>query len=77
MKTSKVQKDIGGNTMYMKRLAIANKGCDQLTSNNIYFSNWWSSFVKTAGEMAAEGVVYCWPEKTNNNGFSLAKLEKC
>ena len=43
----------------MKRLAIANKGCGQLTSNDTYFADSWFSSVKTAKEMAAVEVNYC------------------
>ena len=48
VKTSKFQKDLGGTTLCMKRLAIANKGCVQMTSNDTYFSDGWFSSVKTA-----------------------------
>ena len=34
MKTSTPRKYIGGTTVHMKRLAIATKGCGQLTSND-------------------------------------------
>ena len=34
MKTSKFQKDLGGTTSYIKRLAIDTKGCGQLKSND-------------------------------------------
>ena len=60
----------------MKRLAIATKGCGQLTSNDTYFANSWFSSVKTAEEMAAAGVYYCGPVKTCHKGFCLATLEK-
>ena len=46
MKTSKFQKDIGDTTTCMKRLDIATKGCDQLTSNDTYFAEIWFSSVK-------------------------------
>ena len=62
--------------MCMKRLAIANKGCGQLTSNDTYFADSWFSSVKTDEEMAATGVNYCGPVKTNHKGFCLATLEK-
>ena len=38
MKTSTFKNVLGGNTACMKRLAIDNKGCGQLTSNNTYFA---------------------------------------
>ena len=60
----------------MKRLAIATKGCGQLISNNTYFSDSRFSYVKTAEEMAAAGVDYCGPVKTNHKGFCLDTLEK-
>ena len=47
MKMSKFQNVLGGTTACMKRLAISNKGCGQLTSNNNYFSYSWLSSVKT------------------------------
>ena len=47
-KMSKFQKDLGGTASCMKRLAIATKGCVQLTSNDTYFSDSWFSSVKTA-----------------------------
>ena len=52
MKTSKFQKDLGGTTACIKILAIATKGCGQLTSNDTYFSDIWFSSVKTTEEMA-------------------------
>ena len=39
MKTSKSQNVLGGTTACMKRLAIATKGCGQLTSNDDYFAD--------------------------------------
>ena len=75
-KTSNFQKDLGGTTACMKRIAIATKGCGQLTSNDTYFSDSWFSSVKTAEEMAAAGVDYCGPVKTSHKGFCLATLEK-
>ena len=56
----------------MNRLAIATKGCGQLTPNNTYFVDIWFSSVKTAEDMAASGVNYCGPMKTSNKGFCLA-----
>ena len=76
MKTSKFQNVLGGTTACMKRLAIATKGCGQLTSNYTYFAYSWFSSVKTAEEMSATGVDYCGPVKTSHKGFCLATLEK-
>ena len=56
----------------MRRLAITNKGCVQLTSNDTYFADSWFSSVKTSEEMASAGVDYCEPVKTSHNGFYLA-----
>ena len=60
----------------MKRLAIANKGCGQLTSINTYFADGWFSSIKTAEEMAAAGVEFCGTVKTRYKGFCLSTLEK-
>ena len=73
---SNFQSVLGGTAAFTNRLAIATKGCGQLTSNNTYFSDIWFSSVKTAEEMAAAGVDYCRPVKTNNKGFCLASLEQ-
>ena len=48
MKTSNFQNGLGGTTACMKRLAIATKGCGQLTLNDTYFSDSWFSSVKNA-----------------------------
>ena len=69
MKTSKFQKYIGGTTECMKRLAIAAKGCGQLTPNDTYFLDSCFSSVKTAEEMAAAGVDYCGPVKMSHKVF--------
>ena len=58
MKTSKFTKYLRGTIVRMKRLAIANKGCGQLTSNDNYFSDSWFSSVKTSDEAMAAGVEY-------------------
>ena len=76
MKKSKFKSVLGGTAECMKRLAIATKGCGQLTSNDAYFVDSWFSSVKTAEEMAAAGVDYCGPVKTSQKGFCLATLEK-
>ena len=60
----------------MKRLAIATKGCGQLTSNDKYFADSWFSSVKTSEEMAAAGANYCGPARTSHKGFCLDTLEK-
>ena len=75
-KKSTFQSELGGNAACMKRLAIANKGCGQLTSKDTYFADSWFSSVKTAEEMAASGVNYYGPAKTSHKGFCLATLEK-
>ena len=62
--------------MCMKRLAIATKGCVQLTSNDTYFPDIWFSSIKNAEEMADAGVDYCGLVKTIHKGFCLATLEK-
>ena len=76
MKTSNFQKYIEGTTVCMRRLAIANKWCGQLTSNDIYFADIWFSSVKTAEEAMAVGLDHCGPVKTIHKSFCLAKLEK-
>ena len=44
MKTSNFQKYLRGTTACMKRVAIAAKGCGQLTSNDTYCAdNWFST----------------------------------
>ena len=58
----------------MKRLAIDTEGCGKLTSNETYFSDSWFSSIKTAEEMAVEGVDYCGPSKISHNGFCLTTL---
>ena len=45
MKTLEFQKYIGGTAAFMKRKAVANKGCGQITSNDTYFSDIWFSSV--------------------------------
>ena len=59
---SEFKKDTGGNSACKKILAMATKGCGQLTSNNTYFSDRQFSSVKTAEEAMAAGVDYCGPE---------------
>ena len=76
METSKFQIFLGGTTACMKSLAIATKGCGQLTSNDTYFANNWFSYVKTAEEMASVGVNYCRTLKMIHKGFCLTTLEK-
>ena len=74
MKKSTFQSELGGTAACMKRLAIATKGCVQLTSNDTYFAYSWFSSVKTAEDMVAAGVNYCGPVKTSHKGFCLDKL---
>ena len=69
MKTSNFQKDIRVTNECMKMLAISNKGCGQLTSNDTYFADIWFSSVKTAEKMAAAGVDYCGTVNTIHKGF--------
>ena len=76
MKTAKFQQDIGGTEECTKRLMIATKGDEQMTSNDTYFSGIWFSGVKTAKGGVAEGVDYCGPAKTIHKGFCLATLYK-
>ena len=76
METSQFQNVIRGTTERMKGLAIAKKGCGQLTSNDTYFSDSWFSSVKNAEKMVAAGVDYCGPVKTSHKEFCLAILEK-
>ena len=71
---AEISKFLGDTTACMKRLAIANKGCGQLTSNDTYFSYRLFSSVKIAEDMAAVGVDYCGPAKTSHKGFCLTKL---
>ena len=75
MKASEFQKYLGGNNACMKRLSIATKGCDQLTSNYTYFADIWFSSVEMAEETMAVGVDYCGLAKINQKGFCLATLE--
>ena len=75
-KTSNFQKDLGGTTACMKRIAIATKGCGQLTSNNTYFVNSWFSSIKKSEEMEAAGVEYCDPVKTMHDVFLFEYVRK-
>ena len=76
MKTSKSQKNIGGTTTFMKRLAIATEGCGQLTSNDTYFADSWFSSIKNDEEMASVGVDYYGLVKMSHKVFILTTLEK-
>ena len=60
----------------MKRLAIANKGCVQLTPNDTYFYGIWFISVETDEDVAAAGVEYLGPVKTIHKRFCLTTLEK-
>ena len=74
MKTEKFQQDIGGTAACTKRLMMATKMYDQMTSNDTYFSGIWFSGLKTAKEEMTEGVDYCGPEKMSHKGFCLDPL---
>ena len=76
MKTSELQKYLGGTIACMKRLPISTKGCGQLTSNDTYFADSSFSSVETTEEMKAAGVHYCGLVKTIHKGFCLDTLEK-
>ena len=76
MKTSNFQKDIGETAACMKRLIVATKGCEQLISNETYFSDSYFSGVKTAEEAMTKGVDYCGLTKTIHKGYCIATLEK-
>ena len=69
MNTSKPQKDTRDTNVCMERLAVANKGCGQLKSNDTYFENSWFSSVKNSEEAMAEGVDYCGLAKTIHKVF--------
>ena len=71
MKTSEFQKYIGGTDACMKRLAMVNKECCQLTSNYTYFADICLISVKTAEEVMTAGVNYCGPVKMIHKGFCL------
>ena len=71
MKTSIFQKDLGGTTVYMKRLVVANKGCGQLKSNETYFDDSCFSSIKNAKEIADAGVNYFGPVKMNHKFFEV------
>ena len=53
----------------MKIIVKAAKGCDQLSSNDTFFSDSCYSGVNTAEEVNAEGVYSYWPMKTSHKGF--------
>ena len=76
MKTSEFQKYLGGTDPCIKRLVISTEGCGQLTLNETYFHDSWSSSVKTAEEKIATGVNYCIQVKTSHKVFCLATSEK-
>ena len=58
MKTPEFKIDVGGTTVFMKRLSIATKGCVKLISNETYFTDSWFSSVKTSELAMAAGVDY-------------------
>ena len=72
MKKLKFQKYLGWNAACTKRLAMANKGCGQLTSNETYFADIWFSGVKMAEEAMHFGVDYCKPVKMSHKGLCLS-----
>ena len=55
----------------MNVLIMAAKGCDQMTANEIYFSDKWFNGLKTANDDMAGGVDYCGPIKTIQKGVLL------
>ena len=59
IKIAQFQQHIGGNAACTKRLMRDTKGCRQLMSNFIYFSDSWLSGVKTTEGEIAEGVDDC------------------
>ena len=67
---------MGGTVACTKRLMMATKGCDQLTSNDIYFADICFSGVKTDEEEMTEGVDYCGLAKMSHKDFCLATLAK-
>ena len=75
MKTSEFQKNLGVTAACMNRLAMAAKGCVQMTSNYTYFYGSRFSYVKTAEEAIAAGFDYCGTAKTSYKEFCLAILE--
>ena len=74
MKMSEFQKYLGGTAALIKILAMATKGCGQLTSNDTYFSDGWFSSIKMADEAMDLGVDYCRPVKMIHKGCCLATL---
>ena len=75
MKRSNFQKDLGGTTACMKRLAISTKLCGRLTPNDTYFTDIWLSSVKTSEQVMAAGVDYCGLVKMSHKSFCHATLE--
>ena len=69
--TLNFQKDILGTAACMKRIMMATKGGDQLTSNCTCFADSWFSGVKMAEEAIVLGVDYCGPAKTSHMVFSI------
>ena len=58
-KASNFQQETGGTSGCIKRLIMDTKGCNQLMSNDTYFSDSWFSGVTIAEEVMSEGVDYC------------------
>ena len=76
MNTSEFKTYLGGTAVCMKRIAMANKGCGQLTSNETYFADIWFIPIKTADEAMAAGLYYCGPVKTSHKGFFFSYVRK-
>ena len=66
MKTSKFQHYLKVTIVCMKRIAMDNTECGQLTPNNTYFDYSWFSSVKTAEEEMAVVVDYFGKLKTSH-----------
>ena len=73
-KTAEFQQQIGGTAACITRLIRDTKGCDQMTSNETYFTDRCFSGVKTVEESMYEGVEYCGPVKTTLKVFLLDTL---
>ena len=60
----------------MKRVAMVNKGCVNMTLYDTSFSDSWFSHVKTAEDEMATEVDYCGPVKTSHKVFCLATCDE-
>ena len=74
MKTSTIEKDIGGTAASINILMIDTKRCVQMMSNDTYFSGSCFSGVKMSWGAMAEGVYYCGPVKTRHKVFCIDTL---